>query len=442
MTERSVVIVGAGPSGCATALALAAQGIPSTMLDRAAFPRDKPCAEYLSPEASRVLHSLGVLEDVESASPAHLAGMTVRAPRGATLVGSFAGCAESFHPFRARGLALQRRILDAILVERARRAGVMVRERTHVTDLLRDAHGAVCGVRVREPDGSVREQRSWLVVGADGLRSVVARRARLARRGRWPRRVAMVAHFRGVREMGDYGEMHVERDGYAGLARVSGADDLVNVSVVVPARRLRHARAAGAGGLDAVMRAWLSAHPQLAPRFAHAERVSPVLATGPFASQARRAWAPGVALVGDAADFFDPFTGEGIYTALRGGELLAQAVVAMARARDTRGEHAALRAYDAERRRVFGGKWSVERLVGLAVGWPLLMNRVARTLEQYHAMADLFVGVAGDFVPARVVLNPAFLGALLIPALARRYEPPMRAAGTSAPGESVVPHRP
>ena len=46
-------------------------------------------------------------------------------------------------------------------------------------------------------------------------------------------------------------------------------------------------------------------------------------ATGPFASHARRAWPPGVALVGDAADFFDPFTGEGIYAALRGGEMLA-----------------------------------------------------------------------------------------------------------------------
>jgi non-specific serine/threonine protein kinase len=59
-----------------------------------------------------------------------------------------------------------------------------------------------------------------------------------------------------------------------------------------------------------------------------------VRAIGPFAQQARRPWAPGAALVGDAADFFDPFTGEGIYAGLRGGELLAPFAAEAARRLD------------------------------------------------------------------------------------------------------------
>ena len=135
--------------------------------------------------------------------------------------------------------------------------------------------------------------------------------------------------------------MHVERDvGYVGIAAVDGG--LTTVALVVPPTR-------GARGERGSRRASSSAgcatRPQLAPRFAAARRVSPVLATGPFASHARRAWAPGAALVGDAADFFDPFTGEGIYAALRGGELLAPfALRALGAERVARGGSRARRA--------------------------------------------------------------------------------------------------
>ncbi len=424
MIDSDVVIVGAGPAGCATALALAAHGVRATLLDRAAFPRDKPCAEYLSPEASRVLASLGALDEVEAAGPEHLAGMMVRSPAGARMVGDFHG-AHPFPAFRDRGLALPRRVFDAILVDLARRAGATVEERTQVMDLLRDARGAVCGVRERSAIGAVRERRARLVVGADGLRSVVARRANLSHVAPRPRRIAMVAHYRGVRGIGEHGEMHVERDGYVGIARV--ASECYNVSLVVPAGRVRDARVSP----DAFMTGWLQSHPRVAPCFAAAERVAAVRATGPFASQARRAWAPGVALVGDAADFFDPFTGEGIYAALRGGQMLATSTLALLEERTARAEHAVLRAYDQERRRVFGGKWKVERLVGLAVAWPALMNRVVGSLQKHKDMADLFVGVAGDFVPARVVLSPRFLAALLLPAT--WHHPDLHAA---------LPHRP
>jgi flavin-dependent dehydrogenase len=118
--------------------------------------------------------------------------------------------------------------------------------------------------------------------------------------------------------------------------------------------------------------------------------------------------------VGDAADFFDPFTGEGIYAALRGGELLApfarEAAASPARAGDR-----ALRAYDAARRREFAGKWAVERLIGAAVASPALMNHAARVLSRRRDMADILVGVTGDFIPAREVLRPGYLLRLLVP---------------------------
>jgi hypothetical protein len=75
----------------------------------------------------------------------------------------------------------------------------------------------------------------------------------------------------------------------------------------------------------------------------------------------------------------------------------------------------ALRQYAAQRQGEFAAKEIVERLVGLVVRRPFLINRAAGVLERRQEMADLLVGVAGDFVPAREVLRPRFLLKLLIP---------------------------
>ncbi|HEX5437685.1 MAG TPA: NAD(P)/FAD-dependent oxidoreductase [Gemmatimonadaceae bacterium] len=412
MSDTDVIIAGAGPAGCSTAWALARAGVRVLLLDRARFPREKPCAEYLSPQASGILAQMGALARCEDAGAAQLAGMIVRAPSGSIMRGDFAAD-HGFRGFRDRGLALRRLLLDAILLDCARAAGACVEEGVRVSDILVDARGRVRGVAAMRGDGQVCERLAPVVIGADGLRSVVARRLGLARRARWPRRLALIAHYRGVSGVASHGEMHVERDGYVGIAAVD--DGLINVAVVVPAARAH----ALSGNPAAFVDAWLAARPHLAPRFLKAQRVSPVRVTGPFASHARRACAPGAALVGDAADFFDPFTGEGIYAALRGGELLAPAVVRALDASDNTRADAELATYDRRRRTEFGGKWKVERLVGLAVGLPWLMNRAAAALARRKDLADLFVGVAGDFVPPARVLRPGYLFPLLAPSWAR-----------------------
>ncbi len=394
------IVVGGGPAGASTAFGLARAGVRVCVLDRAHFPRPKPCAEYLSPQASRLLHDLGVLDAIEHSGAAHLAGMIVRAPNGSLIQGDFVA-QHGYSAFRDRGLAVRRTVLDTILLDAARRMGAEVREGARVADVTRDAFGAVNGVKLVGGD----VLRASMVVGADGLRSVVARRTGLAHTSRvWNRRVAIVAHFEGFADVGDWGEMHVERDvGYVGFASVGNG--LTNVSLVVPEQAAREMH----GNPSAFLEQWLRDRPQLAPRVAGAQRITPAIATGPFASHARRAWAPGVALVGDAADFFDPFTGEGIYSALRGGELLAPRVISALGATNERAHADALADYERARRHEFRGKWIVEKLINAAIRHAPVVNYFARTLSARKDMADLLVGVTGDFVPAREVLRPSYL---------------------------------
>lgn len=410
MADADVIVVGAGPAGASSAWHLARAGVNVLLLDRAEFPRDKVCAEYLSPQASRILANMGALDVIERAGAAQLTGMRVRAPSGREISGSFAA-RHGFRGFRDRGLAVRRTVLDATLVACARDAGAVLRERLRVSDVLRSEAGRVTGVIVAGADGAESVLHAPLVIGADGLRSVIGRRLGLTHVSRRPRRMAFVAHYRDIAGITEMGEMHVERDGYVGIADVGNG--VCNVALVVRARTVK----ASACTPDDLLESWIGSHAHLAERFARATRLDAVRVTGPFASASRPAWAPGAALVGDAAEFFDPFTGEGVYTALRGGELLAPFAARAARAaRGSDGTEAdrALAEYESVRRAEFSGKWLVERLIAGTVAVPALINHAARALSRRTEMADLLVGVAGDFVPASEVLRAGYFARLLL----------------------------
>jgi flavin-dependent dehydrogenase len=300
---------------------------------------------------------------------------------------------------------VRRSTLDKLLLDKAREAGAEVREGWRVLDLVNDGGLRVRGVSGSHGDGKRFSERATVVVGADGLNSIVASRARLTQRARWPRRVALVAHYENISGLTDWGEMHVDRGGYLGVARVGG--DVANVALVIQARGARRI----GGDLSGFLDAWIARRPHLAERFLSARRLAAVRATGPFARSTSRPWSDGLALAGDAAGFFDPFTGEGIYTALRGGEMLAEHLLRMYAGSNG---NTALSDYESARRREFASRQLVEKIVGLAVGWPSFINRAAQQLSRRKEMADLLVGVTGDFVPAREVLTPRYLLGLLI----------------------------
>ncbi|MGH7679671.1 MAG: NAD(P)/FAD-dependent oxidoreductase [Gemmatimonadaceae bacterium] len=402
--DPDVLIVGGGPAGASAAFRLASAGIRVRLLERSRFPRDKPCAECLSPQASRILQEMDVLGELEPRG-VWLRGMIVRAPNGMIAHGDYAG-AHGYRALRDGGLAIRRDLLDVALLRRACEAGAETMEGSRAVDVVRDRAGRVGGVRVLRRDGATIDQHARFVIGADGLRSLVARRLRLARSFAWPRRISLVGHYRRIADMTEYVEMHVERDGFVGIADVGLG--VTTVAAVFPIARAPEISGDRAGFLER----WLASKPQLRGRFRDAIRDGGVAAIGPFASHARRASVPGALLVGDAADFFDPFTGEGIYAALRGGELAAAALFdalgAPAR------EDAALAEYDAVRRREFRGKWVVEKLIGAGVSFPPIVNRAVRALAGSKDMADLLVGVTGDFVPASEVLRPAYLARLFL----------------------------
>jgi flavin-dependent dehydrogenase len=393
MNRPDVIVVGAGPAGAAASILLALRGLAVVVLDRARFPRPKLCGEYVSPEAVRVLDRLGALKAVDAAAAQHLAGMRITAPDGTVLTATYRDVGRS-RPYRGHALAVSRDVLDSVLADRLRALPVDFREAVRVTDIIVERESVV-GVHAVDEQNRTLSLRAPLVIAADGRASVVAHRLG-CRRSHRLRRMAVATYVGGLPGCREYGEIFVDPPDYAILNPI--APDRVNMSVVVP---LRDA-APFSRRLETFLTARVKQIPHLARRLAGAHVDAQVQALGPLAYRVDPPRQGGVLLVGDAAGFYDPFTGEGIFSALRGAELAVETAARALGEGDL--SVRALAAYGRARKAAFGDKMYVTRALQVVIGRRWLANLSARRLARRPALLDALLGVVGDYVPPRALL--------------------------------------
>lgn len=398
--DFEVIVVGAGPAGSTLAAGIALAGHQVMLLDKASFPRHKACSEYINPAGAQVLEELGLTAEVMRLGAHRMDAMIVHAPNGHHFTANFAKA----EPGRA-ALGLSRYQLDKLLLDRARAAGVIVCERAHVRNILQE-NGHVVGVDATI-GGTHESIRAALVVGADGHDSIVTRSLGLNVPLRWPHKTGFAVHYRGVKNLDRFGEMHVGHGSYAGLAPLENGT--ANVAIVANVRAVEERT----GSVADFFTQTLEAIPSLAHRLDGAEQIRSIRGVGSMAQRARRTTGAGYLLVGDAASFLDPFTGEGIYEALRGAQLAAPVVIAALQSGST--SAASLEPYRVARRKTFTTKREVCWIVQGIIASPSLMNYVTDRLERREDLGLTLSGVLGNFRPASRALSPVFLARLLRP---------------------------
>jgi flavin-dependent dehydrogenase len=313
MNPADVVVVGARCAGAATAMLLARHGHRVTLVDRAHFPSDTLSTHALSRGGVVQLTRWGLLDDVlASGAPA------IRRVR------FFVDGEVVDRGIKERAgvdvlVAPRRTVLDALLVDAAVAAGAELHTGVAVTGVTR-VGGRVTGVVGRDEDGRHRQFDGRVVVGADGIRSRIARAVDapfLDQRGALG--AAHYAFYAG----GDWDgfEFHIADGVMAGVFPTNGGE--ANVWACTPAATTRLGVADRVDGFHALVR---QANPDLADRLLGVRRSSPVRGAIGLPNHVRQAWGPGWALVGDAGMHRDPITGHGITDAFRDAELLARAL--------------------------------------------------------------------------------------------------------------------
>src|SRR5256714_3349244 len=337
MEVVDVAIVGGGPAGSTCAAFCAAAGLRTLILEREKFPREKVCGDCINPACWPVLERLELAEQIRNWPHAALNAVEFIAIGGQTL-------RVDLPQSERAEIAIKRSLFDHLLLNRARALGAEIREEATMIALDRTAAKDWKIDIVRETFAA------RIVVGADGRNSTVARLRNLLPRPE-RERVALQAHVPLPKGFGNRIVLQLLPEGYSGQAPVN--DDELNLCLV------------GTPPTISSLRTWAEQEFRLPAN--QAWRTITPLTRAPISVAHENLF-----FIGDAARVVEPFTGEGIYYALRSGELAAKAIVKILRGEE---RESALRQFVRAHRAMYRGRLWVNRLARAAVLSPKTASR-------------------------------------------------------------------
>lgn len=370
-----VLIVGAGPAGALASYKLAKAGIKVVVLEKASEVKRKICGEYLCPLGLELLEKEGLADEVVGEF-LRLKGMLIVTAQGTEVITEFP------QPERFQGVSVHRAVFDSNLIKSAQRVGAEVKFSAEVKKISRSGEYWVV-------ETSQETYLTRVLIGADGRRSMVSNYLDndISSDGK---RVAVHGFAFLPRENVRQGEMHLFQDGsYIGINPTS--DHEVNFSLVLDAKQLQKL-----GGPLKALNTYLLKSRHLSARFPVFENESQIKATFPIQHRTKSIIpSQNVALIGDAAGFVDPLTGEGMYNALLSAQILADEMI-----QGFKGtvfiKPEAFKKYRYRYMKVLNHKIMLNRLFQKLISHPHWVEWVARFLLKRRSRADAFIGIIGN----------------------------------------------
>ena len=333
-----VAIVGGVPAGSSCAAFCALAGLRALVLEREKFPREKVCGDCLNPSCWAVFSRLDLAKRVRALPHAKLERVEFIAIGGRKVI-------VDLPSGEVCELAIKRSLLDDLLLKRAGELGAQINEETTVTALSNSNRWKI------ETAGG-KNFVAQMLVAADGRNSTVARLCNLLPRPE-RERIALQSHLPLLGNFGNRVVLQLLPNGYVGLSPVNGEE--LNVCLVAKPRNMN------------ALKTWATKRLGVSPTHVWRTITPLTRAALPPAHE-------NLFLIGDAARVVEPFTGEGIYYAMRSGELAAHAIVKIIRGEDRsatgrirRGEQSTLREFVRACGEMYRGRLWINRLARVAV---------------------------------------------------------------------------
>ena len=314
--EREIVIVGAGPTGSVAATALVQKGHDVLLLDRMDFPRDKACGDGIPAGAVEILYSLGMEERIREANFYAVDRLLLSSPRGYVIEADLTPGSK----FGADSLVVPRLEFDALIQKFAIDTGAEFLK-SQVKDLIIE-NNQVKGVRARV-NGSDVDIHAKVVIGADGVTSIIARTLRPDKHEDQHRAVALRCYIHDLDELPHQVEFYLYKEILPGYAWIfPTGEGQANLGLGM---RLDHFRELDKSLEDMV--AIFLEMPSIKKRLRNGGDLRDI-AVWPlnFGSQDMQRAYEGALLIGDAAGLINPLTGGGIHNGLQSALIAADVV--------------------------------------------------------------------------------------------------------------------
>jgi geranylgeranyl reductase family protein len=398
--DFDLIIVGAGPAGCTTALSLANAGLKIALVDKAVLPAEKICGDALSGTVLNVLKRLpDCFEDflkLEPKTPSW--GIRFAAPNGGLLDVPFILQRKPETP--PPGYICKRKIFDGFLQQKVREfTPFSVISNFQVKQILREKEFFIL-------KGENEELRCRMIVGADGTHSTVGRILGGHSLNHKQYCIGARAYYTGVRDLHpqQFIEMHFLEDllpCYLWIFPMG--DGLANVGLGILYEKMK----AETEPLSAMLQQIIHTHPTLSARFAEAQMKGKIESHGlPFGPDPKAISGDGFLLAGDAASLVDPFSGEGIGNAMVSGEIAAGMIREAFMTNDFTAGF--LTQYDERIRRRLLRELKTSQRIHELCAHPALFNLVVKKANRSEKLREMFTRMYTSQDIRDQLRNPGF----------------------------------
>ena len=403
MLTTKACIVGAGPGGVATALRLSYLGIPSVLIDKSSFPRDKICGDAISGKVTTLLNRLDpqILERFHDKSiQVDVWGIKFFAANGKAINIPFKPNYVK-NAASAPGYVSKRLDFDHFLVQEAqRRDNISFYDNKAIVNYERSEKGWLL------TDDQGHQIDTQMLFVADGAHSKFSRKVAGLEKSNLHHAAAVRAYFRNVKQLDadNFIELHFIKSitpGYFWIFPLPNGQANVGLGMrsdILSKRKFN---------LRVELQQLIQDHPSLKERFAEAELIGGIQGYGlPLGSLKRTISGDHYMLIGDAGHLVDPLTGEGIGNAFYSGFIAAEQYQKCLEANNFSGEF--LKAYDVRVDRVLGSEMRLSYRLQKMLMYPWVVNILASIIASNKKVLDVLSGMYNDFALREQLAKPIF----------------------------------